>query len=132
MAAVVDFTGWVGRMRQAVCSHATVVWASEAYSYDSARHRRTRWRSTVTGRCVECGLAFVKGPAAEAKEATVRIHPGLMVDLDITLLHAVNVLEERLQQAADEERDPELLALSKKIRSLYPRLQGVRIIREGA
>lgn len=105
MAAVVDFMGWAIRARQAICSHATVVWASESYRYDSSRHRRTRWRSTVTGRCAECGLVFVKGPAAEAKEATVRIHPGLMVDLDITLLHAVNVLEERLQQAADEERE---------------------------
>lgn len=132
------FTGWIDLTRQTVCSHSTVVWASEAYSYDSARHRRTRWRSTVTGRCTGCGKPFAKtyprGPEVSAEDLATHIDSGLTVDVDIALSHAVDVLTERLQRAADEGQGDhaELLALAKRVREIHARLQGARVVREVA
>lgn len=128
---------WLSRLKESVCSHVVIGWTGETHRYDRSRHRRTRWRSTVEGRCASCGKLFAQGPRyevvvdAEGVTPLVDIKPAVTIDVDINIVHAINTLTQRLHDAAEEGcGDPaELLELSQKFRDIYPILQGRRVAR---
>ena len=135
--ALGGFSFWVDRLKESICSHASIEWTGETHLYDPSRHRRTRWRSTVRGSCSSCGKPFAQGPRYEvtldARGATpiVDIEPAVAIEVDMDVVHAIDVLTQRLHEAAETGcGDPEeLLALSQKFRDLHPLLQVRRIAR---
>lgn|SRR5574343_6526 len=65
------FPVWTNLSRACACQFFE--WAGETHRYDSRRHRRTRWQSTVATRCSKCGKAPDFEPDASRVFAPVQV-----------------------------------------------------------